>query len=214
MVYFLGEERVLGFDSEEYIYLNDVGNDYLSASYKQSLGLKYIFENFKFRYVYVCGTDTYVNINVLEKYMKKHSHNENICVGGHGCHRNVGSKLVYYHSGGPGFIISYDAISKINHLLTEMVWSWYTLSEEKEITSDLITACDLSLCYYLTLSGCNLIIENDLFFHCNHRGIPCHEGHFGKYCNNCDIISCHNMALSDFDDYTKILRATQSEKDG
>ena len=74
-----------------------------------------------------------------------------------------------------------------------------------EITHDLIPACDLSLCYYLSMHGCDLIAEDDLFSHSNHIGKPCHEGYF-EFRDNRNIISCHNMSLSDFDDYTKILQ--------
>jgi hypothetical protein len=49
LLYFLGEERVEGFDDERYIYLQNISNDYVSASYKQFLGLKYIIENYKFK---------------------------------------------------------------------------------------------------------------------------------------------------------------------
>ena len=47
ILFFLGEEKVDEFSSEEYIYLPSVQNDYISASYKQNLGLKYIFDNHK-----------------------------------------------------------------------------------------------------------------------------------------------------------------------
>ena len=47
LLFFLGEEGP--FTGDEYIHLENVENDYLSASYKQYGGLKYIYENYNFQ---------------------------------------------------------------------------------------------------------------------------------------------------------------------
>ena len=68
VLYFLGEEKIHGFndtDCIKYINLFGVKNDYLSASYKQFLGMKYIYENYKTKFIICLGTDTYLNIPKL-----------------------------------------------------------------------------------------------------------------------------------------------------
>ena len=72
ILYFLGEEKVTGFndtDCIKYINLDGVKNDYLSASYKQFLGMKYIYENYKTKFIISIGTDTYLNIPKLLLYI-------------------------------------------------------------------------------------------------------------------------------------------------
>jgi hypothetical protein len=73
ILYFLGEEKISGFDDTEcikYINLDGVKNDYLSISDKQYLGLKYIHENYIPKFI-MCngGTDLYINIPKLLLYI-------------------------------------------------------------------------------------------------------------------------------------------------
>ena len=64
LLYYLGGERTDEFSDSRYIYLPNITNDYLSASYKQFLGLKQVYENFNTKFIICCGTDTYLNIHV------------------------------------------------------------------------------------------------------------------------------------------------------
>jgi hypothetical protein len=80
VLFFLGEEKT-DLVSEDYIYLDGVQNDYLSASFKQNLGLKYIYENYECKYVYIAGTDTYVVIDNLVKYLENCDPKQNISIG-------------------------------------------------------------------------------------------------------------------------------------
>jgi hypothetical protein len=55
---------------DKFVFLKGVGNDYASAGYKQNLGLKYIYEHHPtLDYVFVCGTDTFVNISKLHWFL-------------------------------------------------------------------------------------------------------------------------------------------------
>ena len=45
ILYFLGENKCNDYHCDNFIYLKNVSDDYMSASYKQHLGLKYIYEN-------------------------------------------------------------------------------------------------------------------------------------------------------------------------
>ena len=70
ILYFLGEQKIL--DGEKFIHLPGVGDDYLSATYKQWYGLKYIFEKYKSKFTIFIGTDTYVNIPKCLDLIKKY----------------------------------------------------------------------------------------------------------------------------------------------
>jgi hypothetical protein len=204
VLFFLGEE-LTSLIGEDYIYLQGVNNDYFSASYKQNLGLKYILDNFTFNYVHVCGTDTFVNIKFLKQYITKFNYNEKLCIGGHGDYRTIRQKQVYYHSGGPGFLITYNAIIQIQHLLSDMVQLWITTVEKQ----NLYTACDLALCFFLKSTNCEFIIDDKVFFHCNHKGHPCHLGkEMSKF-----VVSYHNMNLSDFDEYYHFIQEDETNTD-
>jgi len=61
VLFMFGEEKTDLID-DKYVYLKNVKNDYESASHKQNLGLKYIYDNYNVDYVLTCGTDTYINI--------------------------------------------------------------------------------------------------------------------------------------------------------
>lgn len=200
LLYFLGEEKADGFESEEYVYLPGVKNDYLSASYKQFLGLKYIKENYNAEYILCCGTDTYINIPKLLLFINKFNHNENLYIGGHGCHRQIGDETYYFHSGGPGFIITKICLDKLYPLLINIMNDWIQVCEKNNVL-ELIPSCDVAISYYLQRDVKVKIIKEDSFISCNYMGIPCH-----KDCIDMSkIVSCHSMSIDDFNNFTTIL---------
>jgi len=201
LLFFLGEEVVL--EGPQYIHLKGVTNDYQSASYKQFIGLKYIYENCKSKFVICVGTDTYINVPKLLKYISRYSHLENLYIGGHGCHRNILGKTVYFHSGGPGFIISWECLRLLYPKLDNIVEEWIDICYRNN-TSEWKTASDLAMGYYAQLPYLNsqIIKTNDLsMIHCNHRGRPCHPNMIDMK----NIVSCHCMSPEDFHDFTSIL---------
>lgn len=208
LLFFLGEEPRSYFndtDNIKYINLPGVGNDYLSASYKQFLGLKYIYENYKTKFVMCVGTDTYLNIPKLLLYTNTLDYTESLYVGGHGCVRNIGLKNYYFHSGGPGFIITYSCLEKLYGTLSTLTDDWIQVCKTNNL-SDLIPACDVAISYYLQQPSinCKIIKNTDYsFLHCNYVGIPCHP----HQVNAKNIISCHLMSIDDFSKFTNILNA-------
>jgi hypothetical protein len=207
LLYFLGEEET-DLVGEKYIHLKNVKNDYLSASYKQFLGLKHIYENYNTKFVMWIGTDTYLNIMKLNLFLKQFDYNENLYIGGHGTRTNLGICNVYFHSGGPGFIITNKCLEKIYPKLENFVDEWIDLCYKNNIEC-LIPACDVGISYLINLKEISAITIDCgelTFTHCNFKGYvdsyPCHA-------NRIDIrnlISCHNMSLCDFDEFTRILR--------
>jgi hypothetical protein len=206
LIYFLGEQYILGFDDNDYIkYINLTGvcNDYLSASYKQFLGLKYIYENYKTKFIMCVGTDTYLNIPKLLQYINTFDYTDCLYIGGHGCVREIGLKKYYFHSGGPGFIITYNCLEKLYDLLSDLMKDWIDICNLNNI-KHLIPACDVAISYYVQQPNINAkIIKSDnlTFLHCNYLGYPCHQ----KQINISNIISCHLMTKSDFYNFTDIL---------
>jgi hypothetical protein len=195
VIFFLGEEKT-DLVGKDYIYLDGVANDYYSASIKQNLGLKYIHDNCVYDFVFVLGTDTYVNIEILIKYLKTQNPDDNICIGGHGAVSVVDETDVFYLSGGAGIILSRKSLSHISPFLTTMFESWKKLKIEEKY----ISACDLCISYYLHKCDCVFIEENSLFYNCNYKDNTCHKG------VKLDAITCHNMTLNDFDTYTYLIQ--------
>jgi len=202
ILYFLGEEQIRHYTDEQYVYLPNVDNSYLSASHKQYLGLKYIHENVKTKFVLCCGTDTYINIPKLLLYIHKFNYNENIYIGGHGCHRKIDNKEYYFHSGGPGFIITKQCLERLYPLLRNLVEDWIDICKKQNI-EELIPCCDVSISYYLQKKLNTIITKTgDLsFINCNYKGLPCHMDEVKMQ----NIVSCHLMNEQDFHEYTVIL---------
>jgi len=206
VLYFIGEEKINNFsdtDTIKYINLPGVKNDYLSASYKQFLGMKYIYENFETKFLICIGTDTYLNIPKLLSFINKFDYTDCLYIGGHGCERQVGTKKYYYHSGGPGFIITYNCLKKLYDYLPNLMEDWINTCNINNI-SYLIPACDVAVSYYLQQTNINakIINTNDLsFLHCNYIGSPCHINQIDLS----NIISCHLMTTYDFYNFTNIL---------
>jgi hypothetical protein len=206
LLYFLGEQTVSGFEDTDcikYINLPGVKDDYLSASYKQFLGMKYVYENYNAKFIICCGTDTYLNIPKLLAYINNFDYNDCLYIGGHGCERQIGDKKYYFHSGGPGFIITHTCLNKIYNLLSNLMEDWIRICNINNI-ENLIPACDVAVSYYLQQPNINvkIIKTNDLsFLHCNYIGLPCHY----RQVDMSNIISCHSMSKNDFYNFTTIL---------
>jgi hypothetical protein len=203
IIYFLGEEPSADFTGDTYVYLPGVRNDYLSASYKQNLGLKYIYENYKTDFVLCCGTDTFLNIPKLLGFLDQFNPNDNLYIGGHGCYRLIGNESYYFHSGGPGFVLTYDCLQKIYPFCDNLTETWIDICKNNN-TEVLSSCCDVAISYFLqTYVNVEVVKTNDpLFIHCNYRGYPCHINQI----NMADIISCHTMSLHDFDEFYDILQ--------
>jgi hypothetical protein len=149
-----------------------------------------------------CGTDTFLNIPKLLKFIENFDKNDNLYIGGHGCHRQIGDTSYYFHSGGPGFIISNQCLNQLYPFLNDFTDQWINICNTNN-RQDLIPGCDVAISYYLQkFINVNIIKTNDLsFIHCNHKGYPCHINQI----NMSEIISCHSMSLSDFDEFNQIL---------
>ena len=204
VLFFLGEEQTDLKDDSKYIYLKGVKNDYHSAAYKQNLGLKYIYENYNADFILTCGTDTYLNMKQLLVFIETFDKNKNLYIGGHGDYRFVNNKNTYFHSG-CGFLITNNILSSIYSKLYKIQDEWTEICKNSNI-ENLIPACDVLIGYYLSFMDVETI-KSDSFIFCNHKGLA-YNNTFNCCHNKIKInklICCHNMNLSDFDEYTKLL---------
>jgi len=205
ILYFLGEVQTEEFTGPSYINLKGVLDDYLSASYKQFKGLEYIYENYNFDYVMCIGTDTYINIPKLLKYIDTFSSDKCLYIGGHGCNRTIYNKSYYFHSGGPGIIITKKCLSKLYPILPNIMSNWIYICNNIS-KKELISACDVAISYYLQENNFDVEIiktEDLSFIHCNYLGYPCHINQI----DITKIITCHLMSINDFNVFTKILES-------
>ena len=205
LLFFMGEEKTTDeFVGDEFVYLPDVQNDYLSASYKQYMGLKHIYENYRFDFVLCCGTDTYLNIPKIVKHLDTYSPSESSYIGGHGCVRTLDNVDYHFHSGGPGFILSHECMKQLYPSLSpDLVMDWLRVCS-KNNKNDLYGACDVSISYYLQKLNIHprvIRLDGLQFTHCNYMGIPCHVGEI----DITKLMSCHLMSAVDFELYTGIL---------
>jgi hypothetical protein len=207
LLFFLGEEKT-DLIGDNYINLKGVKNDYLSALYKQFLGLKYIYEMYNPNFVFCCGTDTYINIDKLVNYIINFNFNpnSNFYIGGHGDFRQIGYKNIYFHSGGAGFLLTNGCLDKLYPILENACDKWITICTINNIKY-LETACDVAIAYYLqTETNTTILIDNVSFLNCNHKGMvglySCHP-----YIEIDKIITCHNMSSFDFDELYNYLSA-------
>ena len=206
ILFFLGEEGP--FTGDEYIHLENVENDYLSASYKQYGGLKYIYENYNFNYVFICGTDTYVLTDNLIKFINEDpqiSPDKPLVIGGHGDNRQIGESSLHFFSGGPGIILTKATMDIIYPELGSLQEEWMWMCAENNGYKTFVTACDLSLCYFLKRRGIIFLNVCNRFFNCNYLGYHSKVACCAKSVDLRTMISCHNMTLNNFDELEKIL---------
>ncbi|MDC0141998.1 fringe family glycosyltransferase [bacterium] len=204
ILYFLGNKDVDSLEGENLIHIKLLEDNYFSASYKQWFGLNYVYRNFNTKFIMCIGTDTFINIPKLIKFLKKFNPKENLYIGGHGCHRKLLNIETYFHSGGPGFILSKACLNKIYPKISDVdlfLKKWINICKKSNNTR-IICACDVTMGYLSQMADINSTIKKEQgFYHCNHKGYPCHRNKFPYK----DIISCHNMSLNDFDEFNSIL---------
>ncbi len=203
LLYFLGEEKT-NLRGENYIYLPDVKNDYFSASYKQSLGLKYIKEKYNCKFVYICGTDTYVNIPKMLMFIQDYDYNDNLYIGGHGSyHNNFIQNNFYFHDGGAGFIITKDCLNKLYPYLNDMNSIWEKMCIEKKRT-DYVPACDVAISYYLQKIINSRLIKVSSYIFCGNNFFVENNQNLMKCLK--ENITMHPLSLSNFDELTSIFK--------
>lgn len=199
VLFFFGEEQT-DLIGDNYIYLPNVKNDYESASWKQYLGLKYIYENYNTEFIFTCGTDTFINIEKLLLYLDIFKPNKKLYIGGHGDIRKIGDLSIYFHSGGAGFIITKQILHELYPSLENLQNQWVEICKKYNVI-DYLYGCDISIAYFLMNIKEVETIKNEHFYACNYLGHYCC---IDKIITD-KIISCHRMGLTDFDVFQEII---------
>lgn len=153
--------------------LPGVADDYRSASYKQNLGLHYLFSSGRFDpdFVHICGTDVFLHVRNALDLLSEMSPSRPLYIGGHGCQRVVAGIAgpLYFHSGGPGFLLSRAALQLLlPHFLT-MTDEWIQLCQEHKTTMSpgLEDACDVCMAYYCHQLHVSTVVIHQRFFFCS-----------------------------------------------
>lgn len=188
-----------------HIHLPGVKNDYLSASYKQWNGMKYAYENIRAKFSMYIGTDTYLNVRKLAKYLAGLDPARPQYIGGHGGHIRFADKDLYFHSGGPGFVLSAAALALVYPRIRspdEYVREWTQQCSEWDC-AQLVPACDVAIAHLIDTHFPEIeeVIDDCAFINCTHEGWPCHHGQIDV----AKVCACHNMNSWEFERYTKLL---------
>ena len=208
ILYFLGDKSSKSLEGENLIHIKNLKDDYFSASYKQWFGLNYVKKNFNTKFVMCIGTDTFINIPKLMKFLKNYDPEENLYIGGTCAvcrpNRIINNRNIYFHSGGPGVILSKSCLNKIYPKISNVdkyLKEWTDMCKKTK-KNRLIAACDVAIAYLIHMPDINSkIIKVNGFFHCNYVGYPCCRNKFPYEA----VISCHYMSLKDFDNFNNIL---------
>lgn len=147
-VYFFTGEKIANNEkslkTDHIIHLKDVDDSYNSASLKQWLGLKYLYDTHPSDFYMIVGTDNYVwgshLLNILDKYNPDYP----FLISGYGQVRMVGTKQQYFSFGGCGLILTRTAVKLLYDKLPLLYNDWITVIG----TGDLRAACDLAMAYY------------------------------------------------------------------
>ena len=161
------------------------------------LGIKYIHDNYQYKFLYCIGSDTFVNVQNLLELLNKYNYLNGLYIGGHGDIRYIQNKPIYFHSGGSGFILSNKSVYIIYSKLITIKNEWLLIDYQ------LKDACDVCIGYLMYNNQYIEIIKlDDLFFGCNILR-PCRDKCKNHKINN--IISTHYVLLNDFDSLFKDL---------
>lgn len=138
-----------------------VQEDYQSATFKQFFGIKKIYEMHPdFDWLFITGCDAYVFKENLEKTLSEFDPTRDYFIGGHCGKAEVGGKIFFYPSGGPGFALSKALVEKIASRLDEMAHAWVANQTSHR------SACDLAMAYFLSEWYDIPLTYREGFYHC------------------------------------------------
>lgn len=180
-------------------HLDNVIDDYLSATFKQYYGLQYLLNNDPADFYLVIGTDNYVNIDRILKMLEKYNPEHKLIIGGDGQYRNIYNCNSFFSFGGSGIILSHATLIKLSPLFDDFLISWDNETNKNEYKY-LKPACDVSL-YYLAQKNDIIVTFEPYMYPCTWIGDFYGTKFQSLQYNN--IITCHFMEREDMNLYRK-----------
>lgn len=145
---------------DHYIRVENVGDDFLSAADKKYLGMKFIYENYDFNFLYICSsTDTtFISVNDLKKCVRENNINKNdfLIVGEHGGSRMFREVNVHYLSKGTGMLVTKPTVKCLYPQLHTLQAEWHDVCNGCNSVS-YISAFNFSISYFLKMYNIRFI---------------------------------------------------------
>lgn len=164
--YFCGSVQDSDFDFVT--HLDGVGDDYVSATYKQYRGLQYLQSHHPADFYLIVGTDNYVDLPRVLKMLEKYRPEYPFIIGGCMESREIFGRKISFSLGGSGIFLSHGALELASPHFDNLIESWNQETDKPQY-SYLKPACDVSIYYLASELGITLSIERDLYPG-NHRG--------------------------------------------
>jgi hypothetical protein len=137
------EEKSL--NNPNIIHLDGVDDSYNSASLKQWLGYKYLYDNVPSDFYMIVGTDNYIWGKNLLPIISKYNPSDPYLISGYGETRKLQTRQYHYFPfGGCGLILTHEALRRLYHRLPYLYEDWKTIVG----TGSLLPACDLAMSHY------------------------------------------------------------------
>ncbi len=200
--YFILGEEPTDLQCPEFIYLTGVDNTYESAKYKQFLGHLEICKRHNPDIVFICGTDTFVNIPKLIQASQTFNPEVPYLIGNDGFHKQFGPLDADFLSGGGGLLTTRAANRLLIPYCLAVCQSWTDACTI--FRSDLSAASDVILSFlahYLKIS----FVQVYSFYHVSWKSVDAVQGPIRIK----DITTCHMMSRQDCLEFYEVLRANK-----
>lgn len=191
---FIGKNIEEFKNNEHFIELDykDVKDDYLSASYKQYLGIQWIMSKYDPNFLYIIGSDTYVNIEEFLLTLSKYVPNEASIIGNAHYKIRVTEFVFFLHTGGAGIILSRESLNILKPYFYKFQERWtniitYTYGKD----NNYIAACDVSL--VLLCEFKNIISHKELKMHENREHIDPNNFICSHFMKKKHMLEMHNF---------------------
>jgi hypothetical protein len=138
-------------------------DDYTSASFKQYLGIQWILSKYEPEFLYITGSDIYVNVEEMLKVINNYDPNVSLFIGNGLYMCRIFEYDFQIHCGGAGFILSRNTINTIKPHLYKFQERWLSIVTQFPHYNMYIPACDVSMSLLCYLKEIYLTFEPRMF---------------------------------------------------
>lgn len=149
------------FDYPNVIHLPKIGDDQISATDKQWLGYKYLYENDPSDFYCLVGTDNYVRLDKLKLMLEKYDKTKDFCISGYIQTRYFGRKCITFPFGGSGIILTHSALAKMIPDIENFKNQWISYCESVNPFEK--GSCDVALAYFIEKYKIPLVRDYDVY---------------------------------------------------